>query len=64
MYLMQYPASSPGDCVQQTGIISLLYCDKYLRLDRKHGEDHEGPGSQGQLHHGLHDGQEAPGDQP
>lgn len=54
----------PGDSVQQTGVITLLYCDKHLRLDGQHGENHEGPGTQGQLHHGLHDGQEAPGDQP
>merc|ERR1711948_235980 len=33
-------------------------------LDRQHGEDHEGPGPQGHLHHGLHGSQEAPRDQP
>lgn len=48
--------SLPGDSVQQTGVFTLLHCDEHLRLDGKHGEDHEGPGTQGQLHHGLHDG--------
>merc|ERR1712107_951161 len=33
-------------------------------LDCQHGEDHEGAGSEGHLHHGLHGGQEALGDQP
>lgn len=53
-----------GNGVKQAGVFTLLHCDKHLRLDSQHGEDHEGPGAQGQLHHGLHDGQETPGDQP
>merc|ERR1711971_23429 len=41
-----------------------LHCDLAVRLDRQHGEDHEGTGSEGHLHYGLHGSQEAPRDQP
>merc|ERR1712032_1422369 len=44
--------------------LCMLHCDLTVRLDRQHGEDHEGTGSEGHLHHGLHGSQEAPRDQP
>ena len=54
----------PGNGVQPFGVVSLLHCDQHVRLDGQHGEDHEGPGFERQLHHGLHGCQEAPRDQP
>ncbi|KAK2115519.1 hypothetical protein P7K49_006145 [Saguinus oedipus] len=45
-------------------IFTLLHCDQHLQLDSQYGVDHESPGTLGQLHHGIYDGQKAPGDQP
>ncbi len=56
------PAS--GHRLEPSGLFALLHRHKHIRLDGQHGEDHEGPGLEGQLHHGLHGSQEAPGGQP
>jgi len=56
--------SRKGGRVKPTGDLPVLHCHKHIRLDGEHGADHEGPGLEGQLHHGLHGGEEAPGGQP
>merc|ERR1712156_1277326 len=54
------------ECLYMTEPIDeyVLHCHLPIWLDCQHGEDHEGAGSEGHLYHGLHGGQEAPGDQP
>merc|ERR1712012_942928 len=51
-------------CQQPACLFPVLHCHLSIWLDCQHGEDHEGAGSERHLHHGLHGGQEAPGDQP
>ena len=41
-----------------------MHCYKHIRLDSKHGTDHECSSPERQLNDGLHGSQEAPGDQP
>ena len=53
-----------GGCVKPVGDIPMLHRHKHIRLDSKHGTDHEGSSPERQLHDGLHGCQEAPGDQP
>ena len=44
-------------------LVSSPCCIVHLWLDSQHGAYNESPGASGQLDHGLHDGQKAPGDQ-
>ena len=44
-------------------LVSSPCCIVHLWLDSQHGVYNESPGASGQLDHGLHDGQKAPGDQ-
>merc|ERR1719229_911322 len=50
--------------VEKVVVSNRLVSSPCCIVTSQYGEDHEGAGSEGHLHHGLHGGQEAPGDQP